>query len=264
MKKLTIFLLSTLIVNAVAAQWFVSPAGDMYNINPGRVAIGISNPVYPFQIWDGGTNQYTGIGFIPGTSSTENAIIKTLKTMQYGLILRAENQDAGRGQAAIHLKNSDESVSGQVTVMANYIDLRTGTNYTDNITGNTFGSSALYINNNQQVGIGTTNPGTFKLAVEGALGARSVKVTLTNPWPDYVFNKEYQLPDLLTVENYISKYHHLPGIPSAEEVQKTGNVDLGDMNAKLLEKVEQLMLYVINLSKENEEIKQKLEALSKK
>jgi hypothetical protein len=112
------------------------------------------------------------------------------------------------------------------------------------------------------VGIGTDNPGTFKLAVEGKIGAREIKVTQTNPWPDYVFNNRYQLRSLASLEKYINQYKHLPGIPSAEEINKNGGIELGEMNRKLLEKVEELTLYVIELKKENEQIKKELQKVS--
>jgi hypothetical protein len=132
--------------------------------------------------------------------------------------------------------------------MSNAIDLRTGVGYGDNINGGNFGTSALYINNSQQVGIGTTSPGTNKLAVEGTIGARAVKVTLASPWPDYVFAGNYRLPTLADVHSYIQRFGHLPGIPAAEEVRSAG-IDLGDMQARLLEKIEQLTLYAIELEK---------------
>ena len=124
-------------------------------------------------------------------------------------------------------------------------------------------TSAFVISNNGNVGIGTDNPGSFKLAVEGALGARSIQVTLASPWPDYVFNKRHQLSDLAGLESYIKHNRHLPGIPSAEEMQKSKQVDLGAMNVKLLEKVEELTMYVIELKKENDEIKKQLKGTSK-
>lgn len=114
------------------------------------------------------------------------------------------------------------------------------------------------------VGIGTDNTGTFKLAVEGKIGAREIKVTLTNPWPDYVFGKNYRLPNLAEVEKHIKTYNHLPGMPSSAEVEKNGGIELGEMNRKLLEKVEELTLYMIDLKKENEQIKAELKRLSGK
>ena len=104
------------------------------------------------------------------------------------------------------------------------------------------------------VGIGTTNPGTFKLAVEGGIGARSLKVTLQSPFPDYVFKNDYPLLSLSNLEKYIQKHKHLPGIPTEEEVKNSDGLDLGEMNLKLLEKVEELTLYIIELNKKVEKL----------
>jgi hypothetical protein len=94
--------------------------------------------------------------------------------------------------------------------------------------------------------------------VEGRIGASEIKVSLQRPWPDYVFAKEYKLPSLYEVESFIQKNQHLPGIPSSRELSEAGGVELGDMTSKLLEKIEQLTLYVIELKKENEAIKAEL------
>lgn len=106
------------------------------------------------------------------------------------------------------------------------------------------------------VGIGTSNPGTYMLAVEGKIGARSVKVTLAS-WADHVFEKNYPLKSIDSLEAFIHQHKHLPNIPSAAEVKKEG-VDLGEMQARLLEKIEELTLYVIELKKENDTIKEQL------
>jgi hypothetical protein len=135
---------------------------------------------------------------------------------------------------------------------------------TGSITSPTAYSTDLFISENGNVGIGNTTPGTFKLAVEGKIGAREIKVTLTNPWPDYVFHKKYTLPSLASLEQYIAQHNHLPGIPSAKEVQENGGIDLGQMNAKLLEKIEELTLYLIELKKENQEIKKQLRKVAAK
>ncbi len=101
------------------------------------------------------------------------------------------------------------------------------------------------------VGIGTLAP-TEKLSVNGKIRAKEVKVEIAN-WPDFVFAKSYTLPTLQEIEAHIKEKGRLPGISSAEEVKANG-VDLGDMNAKLLQKIEELTLHLIEKDKQMREI----------
>ncbi|MHA4894137.1 hypothetical protein ACXZ1K_05240 [Pedobacter sp. PWIIR3] len=103
------------------------------------------------------------------------------------------------------------------------------------------------------VGIGTITP-SEKLSVNGKIRAREVKVETAN-WPDYVFAKEYELPSLQSTEQQIKEKGHLPGIPSAAEVKANG-VDLGEMNAKLLQKIEELTLHLIEQSKRTRKLEE--------
>jgi hypothetical protein len=75
-----------------------------------------------------------------------------------------------------------------------------------------------------------------------------------------VFDKDYNLPGITETEDFIKANQHLPGIPSAEEMQQNG-INLGEMQIKLLQKIEELTLYVIELKKENEEMKEEIENL---
>jgi len=95
------------------------------------------------------------------------------------------------------------------------------------------------------IAIGTSNPQGYKLAVNGTAIFTKVKVKNAGTWPDYVFKKGYILPGLEELEKYVSEYHHLPGIASEQEVQLHG-IDLGDQQAALLKKVEELTLYLIH------------------
>ncbi len=119
----------------------------------------------------------------------------------------------------------------------------------------TIPANGLYVSGN--VGIGTTTP-TTKLAVNGTIRSREVLVEAA-PWPDYVFAKGYDLPTLREVADHIRKNGHLQDIPSAEEVEENG-VKLGEMNTKLLRKIEEITLYLIHqendISSMKEEIRQ--------
>ncbi|QLG46775.1 fibronectin type III domain-containing protein [Costertonia aggregata] len=102
------------------------------------------------------------------------------------------------------------------------------------------GSNLYYGDGN--IGIGTDDPGTWKLAVNGNVRAKEVKVE--TGWSDYVFYKDYPLPTLEEVEKHIKEKGHLINIPSAKEVEQNG-IRLGEMNKLLLEKIEELTLYTI-------------------
>ncbi len=104
----------------------------------------------------------------------------------------------------------------------------------------------------KNVGIGVANPQN-KLDVNGTIHSKEVKVDMTG-WSDFVFKKEYKLPTLEQVEKHIAEKGYLQNIPNEEEVLKNG-INLGEMNAKLLQKIEELTLYMIEMKKEIELLK---------
>jgi len=119
----------------------------------------------------------------------------------------------------------------------------------------------------ENIGIGTSDTQGYKLAVAGDIITEKVKVATQSNWPDYVFDENYNLQDLQQLEQYIKTHGHLPNIPNAETIKEEG-LDLGEMNAKLLEKIEELSLYIIEQGKinrsqdrENQKLKGKIEAL---
>jgi hypothetical protein len=97
------------------------------------------------------------------------------------------------------------------------------------------------------VGVGVNNP-TTKFAVNGDIAAKKLKVSQLG-WPDYVFESGYKLKPLHEVESFIKTNKHLPGVPSAKVVEEKG-LDVGDGQAALLKKVEELTLYIIQLQKD--------------
>jgi hypothetical protein len=111
------------------------------------------------------------------------------------------------------------------------------------------------------VGIGTTTP-QEKLSVNGTVCATKVRVSQTGCWADYVFNTGYRLRSLREVEQYINENHHLPEVPTTEEVEKSG-LDVGDNQATLLKKIEELTLYVIEQNKKLESQQQQIDDLKK-
>jgi hypothetical protein len=121
---------------------------------------------------------------------------------------------------------------------------------------------ALSINHLGNVGIGTPNSGSFKLAVNGKIWSQEVNVAMTNPGPDYVFEKGYDLLSLSELETYINQNKHLPEVPSAKQMEAEG-LNLKEMNLLLLKKVEELTLHLIAMKRENEIQQKEINALKK-
>ena len=111
---------------------------------------------------------------------------------------------------------------------------------------------------NENIGIGTNSFSDglieYRLSVDGRIRAEGIKVY--NTWADFVFEADYNLPTLSEVETFIKEHGHLKDIPSGAEVEEHG-IDLGEMNKLLLQKVEELTLYVIQFNKEMNELKKK-------
>jgi hypothetical protein len=121
----------------------------------------------------------------------------------------------------------------------------------------------ILVNANGTVGIGTTQINeNYKLFVEGSIRARKIRVDPA-AWPDYVFDQQYKLPSLAEVAQFIQQHHHLPDMPPAAEVEKNG-LDLGDNQALLLKKIEELTLYIIDLNNKVEKLAKENMQLKKK
>jgi hypothetical protein len=146
---------------------------------------------------------------------------------------------------------------------------------TNNGTYLNYGSGGFFIRNNLNdvimtlnasgnLLIGTTSAATgYKVSIGGKLIAEEVRIALKANWPDYVFDKNYELTSIEEVENHIKRNKHLPGLPSASEVEQNG-ILIGEMQAKTIEKIEELTLYIIQLKKENNELLKRIEAIEKK
>jgi hypothetical protein len=126
------------------------------------------------------------------------------------------------------------------------------------LTGHWLYAGGVVYDSVDNIAIGTSNNQGYKLAVNGTAIFTKVKVKTAGTWPDYVFKKDYQLPELKELEAYLVKYRHLPGIASEAEVKQDG-IDVGDQEAALLKKVEELTLYLID---ENKTLKQQNEQIT--
>ena len=193
----------------------INSEGDSY-LNGGNLGIGTIDPYYPLEVVNNviGTNQNA---FVIRSNNPDEHWPLSIQTNGMnnwsGLLSRNDN-------LSLYLRNG----LGQLNVLVN-----------------PNGDSYL---NGGKVGIGTSAPDAT-LAVKGNIHAEEVRVDLNVPGPDYVFGEDYDLPTLESTQNYIRENKHLPGLPTAKEMEEDG-IDLGVMNMILLKKVEELTLYTIH------------------
>ncbi len=110
----------------------------------------------------------------------------------------------------------------------------------------------------QRIAIGSSTVANgFTLSVSGKVITEEVQIQLKTAWPDYVFRKNYTLIPLTEVENFIHQHQHLPNIPSAGEIEKNGLV-VGDMQKRMMEKIEELTLYIIQQDKRIRELEKQV------
>jgi len=139
--------------------------------------------------------------------------------------------------------------------------LNTDTPFIQSFNNASLSSNSLNINPfGGNVGIGTSNP-TSKLTVAGNIASREVKVTV-DAGADFVFENDYKLPSLESVDQFIKENKHLPEIASAQEMQKDG-INLSEMNIKLLQKIEEMTLYMIDQKRKIDQQNKEIELLKK-
>ena len=200
----------------------------------GNVGIGNSMPTLPLQV--GGAGSLTGNFYFGGVTATS-----MLSTDQGGTIELGNSTATSSPYVDLHYGGQSTAQDYNVRLWNN------GNNKFQIITQS---SGAVFTINQGSVGIGTASPDQL-LTVNGTIHAKQVNVDVNVPAPDYVFEKRYKLRSLEEVDRYVTAYKHLPGVPSAKEMADKG-MDMTAMNLKLLQKVEELTLYMVELKKENQ------------
>jgi hypothetical protein len=103
----------------------------------------------------------------------------------------------------------------------------------------------------------------YMLSVDGKIICEELKVQLNTAWPDYVFEDDYKMPTLASLEEKVMREKHLPGIPAASEVAENKGVEIGAVQQKMLEKIEELYRYLFEMDKENKQLKSEMDLLKK-
>ena len=238
MKKILAILVLVLFGTMSYAQWGTT-GNDIYNTNTGNVGIGTTTPLFLLHA---------------AKSMTEPQIVVNNLGSNGGATFRMIDVASGadwkfKSASTAAFKLRDQAMATDVITIER--TLAAPNNGTLN---------ALFIKANGNVGIGTANP-TVKLAVNGKVNCKEVEVTITG-WSDFVFKPGYKLRSLDEVESFINTNKHLPDVPSESTVLSQGT-NLGAMDAILLQKIEELTLYVIDLKKQNDELQVKVKNLEK-
>jgi hypothetical protein len=282
MKFINLMIITLFFVQCTSFGQWTTYGSDIANSNTGNVGIGITSPSTRLHVngditADAGllkfANNWTGGSAISaGTIGT---------TANYGFQIRAKSgiyydfaiwSPGGSTYLLAYPNSNNLSFGGELIVQpSNRIFLDGGSDTyfsqisSDVIGFTTAGYERLRINDAGQVGIGVANiPSGYKLAVASGIIAEKMRVKLQSAgWPDYVFEKNYQLLTLKEVEEFITQNKHLPGVPSAVEIGKDG-LDVGETQATLLKKIEELTLYMIEMNKEIKELKNENNSIKNK
>ncbi|QEC45332.1 hypothetical protein [Pseudobacter ginsenosidimutans] len=222
--------------NTLVAQ--ISETGDAYF--KGNVGVNLTNPTANLHV--------TGTTIITGNTKVGSLSISTGAGL--GKVLTSDASGNATWQTPSASGPGNSWGFGGSPVPAEQT-IGTTSNYDLPFISNNL--ERMRISKNGSIGIGTTNIGTdYKLYVEGNIRTRKVRVDQSS-WPDYVFHPTYQLMPLNELQQFIHKNQHLPGVPAAQEVSRTG-IDLGDNQAILLKKIEELTLYILEQNKRIEEL----------
>jgi hypothetical protein len=239
MKKLLVIISFFAPTSFIWSQWTTSGT-NIFNTNTGNVGIGTTTPGVPLEIRK--------------DQNSETVVNITNNFAGLNAIARYQLTTATPNSYALHqLQNSSGAPSylfatGPAVTASFY---RSPEFYFQNSTG----ASTIFKVNTATgfvtVGNITSTPGAYKLYVETGILTEKVKIALKSGvnWADYVFEPKYKLKPLAELATFIKQNKHLPGIPSAEDIVKDGGIDVNQMFAKQMEKIEELTLHLIEMNK---------------
>jgi len=218
-------------------------------LNNGNVGIGFTNPYYKLQI--------DGKVFLNTVESVNGWSNSYLYWNSHSLVMGTPVGHFAHNSLDLKPGGSTEQGSTALISQIRMFTTTAPNTHTLRIQVNSEGDT--YFNNPGNFGIGTTTPDQ-KLTVKGKIHAEEVIVNLSVPFPDYVFSPDYEKMSLPELDQYIKTNSRLPDMPSAAEVESKG-VSIGEMQVKLLQKIEALTLYIIQQNSKIESQNDKIENL---
>ncbi|MES2774123.1 MAG: hypothetical protein V4722_08055 [Bacteroidota bacterium] len=246
---------------------------DHVTIDPaGEMGIGTPNPSAKLHIMGG---EDAGIGFSTnGYLMLGEPVLGSTNLIMDNNEIMARN-GAGAGTLTIQNDGGQVSIGARTTFNVDGEAIRVnGTNpsigFSYNNTYRGFieqGATDLFIGVNggklhldaTQIAVGTVKNTAdgYKLAVTGKIICEEVRIKLNTAWPDYVFDEQYKMPTLSDLGHFIKTNKHLPNIPPAKEMEKEG-IDVGIMQKKMMEKIEELTLYILQQQEQINELKKQV------
>jgi hypothetical protein len=222
----------------------------------GKVLTSDANGVASWQLAGGGSSQWTTAGNNIHYTTGNVGIGTTVPDAKLHVAGTVKIADGSQGTGKVLTSDANGAASWQSPGLSSQWTTAGTTIY--------YGTGKVLIGDPNLAGFKGT-PGTYQLYVQGGILTEKIKaaVATTNDWADYVFAKEYKLRSLKEVEKFVRINKHLPNVPSAQEVVKEG-IDMAKMDAKLLEKIEELTLYLIELDKKNADQEKQIIELSNK
>lgn len=239
MRKLFLILFIACTVFLVQSQVFQTN-GDL-NVT-GKLGINMPVPLAKLHVNSGANNNYAAI--LATSNEGNNLVVSSFDTNPHSCNVFKISHEYFNNSA--NRKNGYISFYRGVSAEGGFLEF------------GTYGLPRMLIDPNGRVGIGTAAiPSEFKLAVAGKIIAEEISVKLQSAWPDYVFDENYSLKPLENVEQFVKINKHLPGIPSAVLIEENG-ISIGEMQQKLLQKIEELTLYIIEQDKKIKNLEEKI------
>lgn len=300
MKRTTLFAVMALTTLNLSAQnsWDGSSPAVSTTTTNGKVAIGTATPNANYLLTLKNTNNTVASGFLLDINNTKaggqiGAKINcwyndTGNGAKYGLsnVVVANNPDEVFGIWNVVQTGSANGTKYGIasTVATSSLGAIKCALYGNVVSGNIFGigtkpnahraaflvgtteiissldNEKAFIINRRDIGVANVGTDVFRIYGDGKVFATEINVKLATQFPDYVFASDYKLMPLTEVQQFIAAHKHLPNMPTAETVATEG-MNLGEMNKVVVEKLEELTLYILQQQAEIDALKKELEAI---
>lgn len=242
--------------------WINGPSKLFVNCPNTKVGIGTSNPEYSLDVrGDAKTtgNLWVNQSFSVGTDMNTFSKVNILNTNRAAAIQVNTSGNTKQYQRLIRFEydNPDTKIIEVFNTATNHYPFTLHANGQLEIDNGT--AKIFHLGTNGMLSLRNNTIETFRVEANGMVRARKIKVD-SETWADYVFDENYKLLPLSELEIFLKRNKHLPSIPSEQQIKDEG-IDVTEMNVKMMEKIEELTLYLIQQNKEIEKLKAEIQRM---